>query len=101
MKSVDELSEFIAAQRQEENYAGLPLAGIRVIDMATVMAAPYAAALLGDYGAEVIKIENPSSPDAIRGWGVVEDKGIQPFWAVVGRNKFPISSPAFTWPSPS
>ena len=59
--------------------------------MATVMAAPYAATLLGDYGAEVIKVENPSAPDAIRGWGVVEDKGIQPFWAVVGRNKFPIT----------
>jgi crotonobetainyl-CoA:carnitine CoA-transferase CaiB-like acyl-CoA transferase len=91
MKSADELSEFIASQRQEEQFAGLPLAGIRVIDMATVMAAPYAATLLGDYGAEVIKVENPSSPDAIRGWGVVEDKGIQPFWAVVGRNKLPIT----------
>ena len=91
MKSERELSEFIAAQRRQDQYAGLPLAGIRVIDMATVMAAPYAATLLGDYGAEVIKVENPSGPDAIRGWGVVEDKGIQPFWAVVGRNKFPIT----------
>ncbi len=91
MKSERELSEFIAAQRRQDQYTGLPLAGIRVIDMATVMAAPYAATLLGDYGAEVIKVENPSGPDAIRGWGVVEDKGIQPFWAVVGRNKFPIT----------
>jgi len=91
MKSESELSAFIAAQRREEHFAGMPLAGIRVIDMATVMAAPYAATLLGDYGAEVIKVENPSAPDAIRGWGVVEDKGIQPFWAVVGRNKFPIT----------
>jgi crotonobetainyl-CoA:carnitine CoA-transferase CaiB-like acyl-CoA transferase len=66
MKSKDELSAYIAAQRREENLAGLPLAGIRVIDMATVMAAPYAATLLGDYGAEVIKVENPSGPDAIR-----------------------------------
>ncbi len=91
MKSAHELSAFIAAQRREEHLAGLPLAGIRVIDMATVLAAPYAATLLGDYGAEVIKVENPSGPDAIRGWGVVADKGIQPFWAVVGRNKFPIT----------
>jgi crotonobetainyl-CoA:carnitine CoA-transferase CaiB-like acyl-CoA transferase len=91
MKSEGELSEFVAAQRRPEHFAGLPLAGIRVIDMATVMAAPYAATLLGDYGAEVIKVENPSGPDAIRGWGVVEDKGIQPFWAVVGRNKLPIT----------
>lgn len=91
MKSEGEFLEFIAAQRREENFAGLPLAGIRVIDMATVMAAPYAATLLGDYGAEVVKVENPSGPDAIRGWGVVVEKGIQPFWAVVGRNKFPIT----------
>jgi crotonobetainyl-CoA:carnitine CoA-transferase CaiB-like acyl-CoA transferase len=91
MKSADELSEFIASQRHAEQFAGLPLAGIRVIDMATVMAAPYAATLLGDYGAEVIKVENPDGPDAIRGWGVVADKGVQPFWTVVGRNKFPIT----------
>jgi len=91
MKSEGELLNFIAAQRRKENFAGLPLAGIRVIDMATVMAAPYAATLLGDYGAEVVKVENPSGPDAIRGWGVVAEKGIQPFWAVVGRNKFPIT----------
>lgn len=91
MKSEGEFLEFIAAQRREESFAGLPLAGIRVIDMATVMAAPYAATLLGDYGAEVVKVENPSGPDAIRGWGVVAEKGIQPFWAVVGRNKFPIT----------
>lgn len=91
MKSANELSAFIAAQRREELLEGLPLAGVRVIDLATVLAAPYAATLLGDYGAEVIKVENPSGPDAIRGWGVVADKGIQPFWAVVGRNKFPIT----------
>jgi crotonobetainyl-CoA:carnitine CoA-transferase CaiB-like acyl-CoA transferase len=88
---VDDLSHFIAAQRAESATAGLPLAGVRVIDMATVMAAPYAATLLGDYGAEVVKVENPSGPDAIRGWGVVEDQGIAPFWSVVGRNKFPIT----------
>ena len=91
MRSVEDISRFIAEQRSEKNFTGLPLKGIRVIDMATVMAAPYAATLLGDYGAEVIKVENPGGPDAIRAWGVVEDKGIQPFWAVVGRNKLPIT----------
>ena len=91
MRSEAELSEFIAAQRQREDLAELPLAGVRVIDMATVIAAPYAATLLGDYGAEVIKVENPSGPDATRGWGIVGDPPIQPFWSVVGRNKFPIT----------
>jgi crotonobetainyl-CoA:carnitine CoA-transferase CaiB-like acyl-CoA transferase len=91
MRSPEELSAFISTQRREENFAGLPLKGLRVIDMSTVMAAPYAATLLGDYGAEVIKIENPAAPDAIRGWGVVEEMGISPFWSVVSRNKLPIT----------
>ncbi|MGA3114781.1 MAG: CoA transferase [Syntrophobacteraceae bacterium] len=91
MRSPEELSAFISAQRREENFSGLPLKGLRVIDMSTVMAAPFAATLLGDYGAEVVKIENPSAPDTTRGWGVVEDMGIAPFWSVVGRNKLPIT----------
>jgi crotonobetainyl-CoA:carnitine CoA-transferase CaiB-like acyl-CoA transferase len=91
MKSIEALNHFIADQRAEHNIADLPLKKVRVIDMATVMAAPYAATLLGDYGADVIKIENPNRPDAIRGWGIIEDKKIHPFWAVIGRNKFPVT----------
>jgi formyl-CoA transferase len=91
MKSKQQLQRFIADQRSQDKFVGLPLKGIRVIDLATVMAAPYAATLLGDYGAEVIKVENPSNPDAIRGWGVLEELDIHPFWAVVGRNKFPVT----------
>ena len=91
MKSKQQLRRFIAEQRLPDKFAGLPLKDIRVMDMATVMAAPYAATLLGDFGAEVIKVENPSNPDAIRGWGVLEELDIHPFWAVVGRNKFPVT----------
>ena len=54
------------------------------------MAAPFAATLLGDFGAEVIKIENPALPDATRAWGVLKG-GIQPWWSVVNRNKFPVT----------
>ncbi len=86
-----ELHEFIVDQRAKDKFAQLPLEGLRVIDMATVMAAPFAATLLGDYGADIIKVENPSNPDAIRGWGVIEEQGIAPFWSVVGRNKFPVT----------
>ncbi|MBL7212282.1 MAG: CoA transferase [Desulfobacteraceae bacterium] len=85
------LNEFILGQRAEVNFARLPLRGLRVIDMATVMAAPFAATLMGDYGADIIKVENPSNPDAIRGWGIIEKTRISPFWAVVGRNKFPVT----------
>lgn len=46
-----------------------PLDGVRVIDAATLFAGPTAAMLLGDYGADVIKIEHPRRPDPSRGHG--------------------------------
>ena len=52
------------------------LAGIRVIELATVIAAPSACALLCDLGAEVIKIENPKSPDVARLWGYGDDAAL-------------------------
>ena len=91
MHSDKSLDQFIQQQLSPENTAGLPLDGTRIIDMATVMAAPFAATLLGDYGAEIVKIENPANPDAIRSWGVIEGKGIHPFWSVFGRNKLPVT----------
>jgi len=91
VRSKEQLERFICDQRSEERFAGLPMKDIRVIDMATVIAAPFAATLLGDFGADVIKVENPKVPDSIRGWGVIEKEGIQPFWAIMGRNKFPVT----------
>jgi len=85
-----DLSDFIRRQRAHGESSELPLKDIRVIDMGTVIAAPFTATLLGDFGAEVIKIENTNSPDAIRAWGVLED-GLQPWWSVVSRNKLPIT----------
>lgn len=90
MRTQKELNAFIRQQRKDP-LTDEPLAGIRVVDMGTVLAAPSAAALLGDYGADIIKVENPDIPDATRGWGILEDSGIAPFWAVLGRNKFPIT----------
>lgn len=64
----------------------LPLKGVRVLDIATMMAAPWAATYLGDYGAEVIKIEHPERGDNCRKFGKEKDgKGI--FWKSIGRNK--------------
>ncbi|MFK0264993.1 CaiB/BaiF CoA transferase family protein [Streptomyces angustmyceticus] len=63
-----------------------PLAGLRVLDLATLFAGPLAATLLGDYGAEVIKVEHPRRPDPSRGHGPAKD-GIGLWWKLLGRNK--------------
>jgi crotonobetainyl-CoA:carnitine CoA-transferase CaiB-like acyl-CoA transferase len=66
--------------------AGLPLEGIRVLDLGTRIAAPFAATLLADFGAEVIKVELPGSGDFMRNIGPFAD-GYSLWWAVEGRNK--------------
>ncbi|MFZ4373749.1 MAG: CaiB/BaiF CoA transferase family protein [Mycobacterium sp.] len=63
------------------------LEGIRVIEVGTLISGPFAARLLGDMGAEVIKIEPPGSPDPIRTWGQAEVDGHHFFWTVHARNK--------------
>lgn len=62
-----------------------PFDGIRVLDLATVMAGPVAATLLADFGAEVVKVEEPSRGDTLRGLG--GHRGGSLFWAQEGRNK--------------
>jgi formyl-CoA transferase len=65
--------------------ARTPFEGIRVLDLATVMAGPVAATLLADFGAEVIKVEEPTRGDTIRGLG--GGAGADLFWLQEGRNK--------------
>ncbi|MFJ8543179.1 CaiB/BaiF CoA transferase family protein [Streptomyces sp. NPDC093586] len=62
------------------------LAGLRVLDLATLFAGPLAATLLGDFGAEVVKVEHPTRPDPSRGHGPSKD-GIGLWWKLLGRNK--------------
>ncbi len=63
------------------------LDGIRVLEVGTLISGPFAGRLLGDMGAEVIKIEPPGSPDPIRTWGQAEVDGQRFFWTVHARNK--------------
>ncbi|MGW1467757.1 CaiB/BaiF CoA transferase family protein [Streptomyces sp. NPDC002308] len=63
-----------------------PLSGLRVLDLATLFAGPLAATMLGDFGAEVIKVEHPRKPDPSRGHGPAKD-GVGLWWKLLGRNK--------------
>jgi crotonobetainyl-CoA:carnitine CoA-transferase CaiB-like acyl-CoA transferase len=64
----------------------LPLAGIRILDVGTRIAAPFAATLLGDFGAEVVKVELPGTGDFMRTIGPFAEQHSL-WWAVEGRNK--------------
>ncbi|WP_299565035.1 CaiB/BaiF CoA-transferase family protein [uncultured Mycolicibacterium sp.] len=64
-----------------------PLDGIRVLELGTLIAGPFAGRLLGDMGAEVLKIEPPGQPDPLRTWGQAELDGHRFFWTVQARNK--------------
>lgn len=67
-----------------QNYG--PLTGIRILDISTMIAAPFGAALLGDLGAEVIKVEIPKKGDTLRNVGPW--KGMEPLrWPGMSRNK--------------
>lgn len=63
-----------------------PLRGLKVLDLATLFAGPLAATMLGDYGADVIKVEHPRMGDPSRTHGHAKD-GFGLWWKMLGRNK--------------
>ncbi len=63
-----------------------PLNGLRVIELGQLIAGPFAAKTLADFGAEVIKIETPGSGDPLRKWRLLKD-GTSVWWQVQSRNK--------------
>ena len=64
-----------------------PLADLKVIEMGTLIAGPFCGQILGDFGADVVKIEDPKGGDPMRQWGRSLPKGLSPWWPVIGRNK--------------
>jgi crotonobetainyl-CoA:carnitine CoA-transferase CaiB-like acyl-CoA transferase len=64
-----------------------PLAGLRVLDAATFIAAPFCGTILADFGAEVIKIEQPGQGDPLRKFGTVTECGDSLVWLSEARNK--------------
>ena len=62
------------------------LKGVRVIEMGQLIAGPFAGKTLGEFGADVIKIEPPGAGDPLRNWRMIKD-GTSVWWQVQSRNK--------------
>lgn len=63
-----------------------PLTGVRVLELGSFIAGPFSGQLLGDYGADVVKVEDPATGDPMRRWGVTID-GDSVWWPAIARNK--------------
>ncbi|WP_395010514.1 CaiB/BaiF CoA transferase family protein [Undibacterium sp.] len=68
-----------------ENNTG-PMAGVKVLELGTLIAGPFCSRMLAEFGAEVIKIEAPDGGDPLRHWRVLKD-GTSLWWSVQARNK--------------
>jgi formyl-CoA transferase len=70
----------------ETPQAAGPLAGLKVLEMGQLIAGPFAAKTLGDFGADVVKVEPPGAGDPLRKWRLLKD-GTSLWWQVQSRNK--------------
>lgn len=73
-------------EKKQEAQKG-PLSDITVLELGVLIAGPFCGQLLGDFGAEVIKIEEPRTGDPMRNWGQVRPEGHSVHWATISRNK--------------
>jgi crotonobetainyl-CoA:carnitine CoA-transferase CaiB-like acyl-CoA transferase len=73
--------------RADRPLADGPLQGLRVIEFGQLLAGPYVGTLLGDFGADVVKIEAPPKGDAMRDWGRLRHNDHSLWWSILARNK--------------
>lgn len=73
-------------EKKQEAQRG-PLSDITVLELGVLIAGPFCGQLLGDFGAEVIKVEEPTRGDPMRDWGQVRPDGHSVHWATISRNK--------------
>jgi crotonobetainyl-CoA:carnitine CoA-transferase CaiB-like acyl-CoA transferase len=64
-----------------------PLEGLRVVEFGQLLAGPYVGTLLGDFGADVVKVEAPGDGDPMRDWGRLRHNGFSLWWSILARNK--------------
>lgn len=74
------------SEKTIENATG-PLKDLRVIEMGQLLAGPFCGQMMGDFGAEVIKVEQPGIGDPMREWGREKPHGLSLWWPVIARNK--------------
>ena len=70
-----------------DDRAELPLSDLRVLELGQLLAGPFCGQLLGDFGADIIKLEDPGRGDPMRQWGREKPHGQSLWWPVVARNK--------------
>ena len=80
-------SDLAAVEPAAAELADGPLQGIRVVEFGQLLAGPFVGTLLGDFGAEVIKIEAPPAGDPMREWGRLRHNGRSMWWSILSRNK--------------
>jgi formyl-CoA transferase len=71
----------------QDEPTALPLDDVRVLELGQLLAGPFCGQLLGDFGADVIKVEDPGRGDPMRQWGREKPHGKSLWWPVVARNK--------------
>jgi succinyl-CoA---D-citramalate CoA-transferase len=76
----------MAAEANGRGSAG-PLAGVRVLEFGSLLAGPLCARILGDFGADIIKVESPGAGDPLRQWGQEPYHGRDLLWTIYARNK--------------